>query len=247
MIVYPNAKINLGLYVTQKRPDGYHNIETLFVPVPALKDVLEIVPSDRTQTRVFNMDIEDSLCSKAYSALSADFDLPPVAINLYKNIPVGAGLGGGSADAAFTLKALNELFSLSLSDNELARYAASIGSDCAFFIYNRPMIACGRGEILTDYDISLDGFDIRVLPQDVFVSTKEAYAGITPRMPEIPLKEALAHPMTEWKNLLFNDFEESIFAKHPLLAQVKQQLYADGAVYAAMSGSGSSIFGIFAR
>ncbi|MBQ0025444.1 MAG: 4-(cytidine 5'-diphospho)-2-C-methyl-D-erythritol kinase [Bacteroidales bacterium] len=245
MIVYPNAKVNLGLYVTEKRPDGYHNIETLFVPVPDLCDVLEVVHSDTFSVKVYNLDIEDTLCTKAYRLLADEFDLSPVAINLYKNIPVGAGLGGGSADAAFTLKALNEIFSLNLSDEILAGYAGRIGSDCPFFIYNRPMTATGRGEILDPYDLSLAGRSIKVFPQDVFVSTKEAYAGIIPRKPQIDLKTALSHPMEEWKDVLFNDFEEGIFARYPQLASVKEHLYEEGAVYAAMSGSGSSIFGIF--
>lgn len=247
MLAYPNAKINLGLYVTAKRPDGYHDIETLFVPVTQMCDVLEIVHSDRFGVKVFNLDIEDTLCTKAYNALAADFKLTPVAINLYKNIPVGAGLGGGSSDAAFTLKTLNELFALGLSDSALAEYAAGIGSDCPFFIYNRPMKASGRGEILEPYDISLEDFEIRIFPQDVFVSTREAYAGVTPQAPEVPIEKALALPMERWKDVLLNDFEPSVFARHPQLAAVKRRLYGEGAVYASMTGSGSSIFGIFRK
>lgn len=247
MIVYPNAKINIGLYVTEKRPDGYHNIETLFVPVPHMRDILEVLPSDTFEVKVYNLDIQDKLCTKAYETLRRDFDLPPVVINLYKNIPVGAGLGGGSSDAAFTLKALNELFHLGIADDRLAEYAAGIGSDCPFFIYDSPMTAKGRGEMLTPYNISLEGYEIRIFPQDVFVSTKEAYAGITPRFPSIPLEKALQYPFEKWKDVLFNDFEESIFGKYPQLAQEKQRLYDEGAVYAAMSGSGSSIFGLFRR
>lgn len=247
MIIYPNAKVNLGLYVTEKRPDGYHNIETLFVPVKEMRDILEVIPSDKFEVKVYNLAIQDTLCTKAYEALRRDFDLPPVVVNLYKNIPVGAGLGGGSSDAAFTLKALNELFHLRLSDDRLAEYAAGIGSDCPFFIYDSPMTAKGRGEILKPYSICLDGYEIRIFPQDVFVSTKEAYAGIAPHFPTIPLEEALNFPIEKWKDVLFNDFEESIFGKYPQLCAEKRRLYDEGAVYAAMSGSGSSIFGLFRR
>ena len=247
MIIYPNAKINLGLYVTGVRPDGYHDIETLFVPVPTLRDILEVVPSDRFEVRVFNLDIADSLCTKAFRLLEKDFGIPPVAINLYKNIPAGAGLGGGSSDAAFTLKALDRIFSLGLDDSTLAGYASQIGSDCPFFIYNTPMTASGCGDILKPHELPLDNYEIKVFPQKVFVSTREAYSGVTPRKPEIPLARALEQPVEEWKNVLFNDFEESVFAKYPELAAAKQRLYEEGAVYAAMSGSGSSIFGIFGK
>lgn len=245
MIVYPNAKVNLGLYVTEKRPDGYHNIETLFLPVPQLRDVLEIVESSEFSVKLYNLDIEDSLCTKAFRLLERDFHIPPVAINLYKNIPVGAGLGGGSADAAFTLLALNEMFSLGMPESVLRYYALNIGSDCPFFIQNKPVTACGRGELMTPYSLDLTGYRIEVEPQDVFVSTKEAYAGVTPKKPEIPLEEALAQPVGQWRNVLFNDFETSVFARYPQLSQAKLDMYQRGAVYAAMSGSGSSIFGIF--
>lgn len=249
MLFFPNAKVNLGLNVIAKRSDGFHDIETLFVPVLHLCDILEVLHSDTFRMELYGNPFDgepmDNLCVKAYRLLEESYDLPPVRINLYKNIPVGAGLGGGSADAAFTIIALNTLFKLGLSREEQAAYAARLGSDCAFFIYNRPMFACGRGEILSPFDISLDGYRIEVVPQNIFVSTKEAYAGITPAVPSMRLDEVLRHSVEEWKDLMVNDFEKTVFQRHPQIAQAKQNLYDRGAVYAAMSGSGSSVFGLF--
>lgn len=246
MLLYPNAKVNLGLNVVRKRSDGYHDIETLFFPVPALCDVLEIVPSGSFSMKVLNRDIEgENLCEKAWKLMASRFGIGPVAINLYKQIPMGAGLGGGSADAAFTLAGLNRLFGLGLPDDELAGLAAQLGSDCAFFIYNRPMMARGRGEILSPFDFSLDGHELRIFPQEVFVSTREAYAGIAPKKPERSIESVVKRPVEEWRGLLVNDFEESVFARHPELASAKQALYDDGALYAAMSGSGSALFAVY--
>ncbi len=245
MILFPNAKINLGLHVIRKRPDGYHDIETLFYPVPGLCDVLELVHADRFEMHCHNAEIAgENLCEKAWRLLAARFDIPPVAIHLYKKIPMGAGLGGGSADAAFTLTGLNTLFGLNLPQDELAGLAAQLGSDCSFFVYNRPMLARGRGEILSPIDFELNR-TVRIFPQPVFVSTRDAYAGITPREPERDILSVLKHPVEEWKDLLVNDFEETVFAKYPSLAHAKKALYYDGAVYAAMSGSGSALFAIY--
>ena len=245
MLLFPNAKINLGLHVIRKRSDGYHDIETLFYPVPGLCDVLELVHADRFEMHCYNVEIEgENLCEKAWRLLASHYDIPPVAIHLYKKIPMGSGLGGGSADAAFTLTGLNTMLGLNLPQDELAGLAAQLGSDCAFFIYNRPMLARGRGEILTPIDFSLD-HTVRIYPQPVFVSTREAYAGITPKAPAQPLEQVLKHPVEEWKDLLVNDFEASVFAKHPELAAAKKSLYYNGAVYAAMSGSGSALFAIY--
>lgn len=248
MLFHPNAKINLGLNVIARRPDGYHDIETVFVPVPDLCDILEVNYSDRFEVKIYNADFEDTLCTKAWQLMRDEYKVPPVSIGLYKNIPAGAGLGGGSADAAFTLRALDLLFNLGLSQERLAALAAELGSDCPFFIYNQPMFARGRGEILTHHSLTkavLDGHRIKVAPQDVFVSTREAYAGVTPRRPSILLEDVLKRPMAEWKDILVNDFEESVFKKHPSLAEAKRRLYEEGAIYAAMSGSGSALFGIF--
>ena len=188
------------------------------------------------------------LTAKAYFILAEEFDLPPVKIFLEKTSPVGAGLGGGSADAAFALKMLNELCGLELSEEALAGYAARLGSDCAFFIYNRPMIGEGRGEVLTEYGINLDDYDLQVItPAGIAVSTKDAYGGIRPHLPEVPLREALAMPVEQWDGVLVNDFEETVFAKFPELAAIKRSLYDSGAVYASMSGSGSALFAIYSK
>lgn len=260
MILYPNAKINLGLSVLQKREDGFHNLETLFYPVEA-KDVLEIVESSGLQMHQYGIeypgDPMDNLCVKAYRALAADFDIPPVEIHLYKKIPVGAGLGGGSADAAFTLRGLNEMYSLGLSNDRLSEYAATLGSDCAFFVYNRPMLGTGRGEILEPVEIpSLEGYEIKLVFPPYFVSTAAAYGGIVPRDKRVAngenvdtrsIVEILRQPVEYWKDSLTNDFEKTVFAKIPQLAAYKDELYAEGAVYASMSGSGSAFFGIFKK
>jgi 4-diphosphocytidyl-2-C-methyl-D-erythritol kinase len=189
------------------------------------------------------------LTAKAYQILSDDFQMPPVKIFLEKNSPVGAGLGGGSADAAFALKMMNELCGLNLSEQQLAAYASRLGSDCAFFIYNRPMIGEGRGEILTEYDLDImDSYEIQVVtPAGIAVSTKDAYGGIRPHLPEVELRKALSMPVEEWDGILVNDFEETVFAKYPELAAIKQSLYESGAVYASMSGSGSALFAVYRK
>jgi len=303
MITNPNVKINLGLNVLRKREDGFHDLETLFVPYSGISDTLEIIVGDdysRTSAAlfgrygssvparqgsakpegVFGVETQESaapkliqgisedgrlmitiaredgvdwdplkdLTAKAYHILAEDFKLPPVKIFLEKTSPVGAGLGGGSADAAFALKMLDELCNLGLTEQQLAGYASRLGSDCAFFIYNRPMIGEGRGEILSDYPLSLEEYDIQVIaPEGIAVSTKEAYGGIRPHMPEMPLREVLSRPVEEWDGLLVNDFEETVFARHPELAAIKRSLYDSGAVYASMSGSGSALFALYRR
>ena len=305
MITNPNVKINLGLNILRKREDGFHDLETLFVPYFGISDTLEIikgddysrtsaalfakygndVPSSQGSSKpegVFGVETEDSsapklvqgisedgalmitiaraegvdwdplkdLTAKAYFILAEDFKMPPVKIFLEKTSPVGAGLGGGSSDAAFALKMLNELCGLGLSEQQLASYASRLGSDCAFFIYNRPMIGEGRGEILTESAelIPISQYDIQVVtPAGISVSTKDAYAGIRPHLPEVPLREALARPVEEWDGVLVNDFEETVFAKYPELSAIKRSLYDSGAVYASMSGSGSALFAIYSR
>ena len=245
MLLYPNAKINLGLNVIRKRSDGYHDIETLFFPVPDLCDILEIVHAASFRMQVYGAQVVgENLCEKAWRLLQERYGIPPVEIHLYKKIPMGAGLGGGSADAAFTLKGLNALFGLGLPDEELCALAATLGSDCAFFIFNRPMLARGRGEILTPLDFSLGDHTLRIYPQEEFVSTREAYAGITPREPARHIDAIVKLPVEQWKGLLVNDFEETVFARHPRLAAARDALYAEGALYAAMSGSGSALYAI---
>ena len=301
MITNPNVKINLGLNILRKREDGFHDLETLFVPYFGISDTLEIIVGDdysRTSAAlfakyeqavtprqgsvkpegVFGVELQENdapklvqgmsedgklmitiareegvdwdpmkdLTAKAYQILAADFDLPPVKIFLEKTSPVGAGLGGGSADAAFALKMLNELCSLGLSEEALASYAAKLGSDCAFFIYNRPMIGEGRGEILSECQLSLDGYEVQVVtPAGIAVSTKDAYGGIRPHLPEVALRDALAKPVEQWDGVLVNDFEETVFAKFPEFAAIKKSLYDSGAVYASMSGSGSALFAVY--
>lgn len=293
----PNPKINIGLNVLRKRPDGFHDLETLFVPYFGMADELEIVdasgsvclrkasaslhpsqpggwapPSDmpeggqpfleantagsKLNIRIIgskvDWDPKKDLTVKAYEILDADFNLPPVEIVLRKNIPVGAGLGGGSSDAAFALKMLNEMFSIGLDDSALAGYAARLGSDCAFFIYNRPMFGTGRGEVLEPYDIDLSAWQLRVeVPSGVAVSTAEAYRGVLAAKNTAialpPLKEALKGPVECWKDVVVNDFEATVFPLHPEIQALKRRFYDDGAVYAAMSGSGSSVFGLFGK
>ena len=253
MVTFPNAKINLGLDIVSKRPDGYHNLETVFYPIP-LEDVLEITTvkeesaPDYTFTMhnaVFEGDNNDNLVVKAYKILAADHKLPKVSIALYKNIPTGAGLGGGSSDAAFTLKMLNEIAELGLSDERLEQYAAQIGADCAFFIKNTPAYATGIGNILTPTTCNISGYTLVLVKPEIHISTKEAYSLVHPAAPETPLTVISQKPVEEWKGLMKNDFEKSVFAAHPSMEGIKEQLYAMGAVYASMSGSGSSFFGIF--
>ena len=253
MIAFPNIKINLGLSITEKRPDGYHNLETVFYPV-ALEDALEIRTSPNADRKFtlhqHGMEIagnpEDNLVVKAYLLMDKEFHLPPVEIHLYKHIPSGAGLGGGSSDAAFMLKLLNEHYNLQLSDNQLEDYAATLGADCAFFIKNTPTYAEGIGNIFSPIELSLKGYRIMIVKPDVFVSTREAFANIRPHRPEYPVREVIRRPVAEWKDTLINDFEASVFPQYPVIGEIKEELYHQGAIYASMSGSGSSVFGLFA-
>lgn len=253
MITFPNAKINLGLHITEKRPDGYHNLETVFYPIP-LDDALEIhllnSPSNcKYALHLSGIEVtgkvEDNLVVKAYLLLDKDFQLPPIDIHLFKHIPSGAGLGGGSADAACMLKLLNERFSLNLTVEQLERYAATLGADCAFFIRNQPTFAEGIGNIFSPIPLSLTGYQLVVVKPDIFVSTREAFSQIKPHRPEYSLRESLSHPIEEWKESVVNDFEASVFPQYPAIKEIKEELYRQGAAYASMSGSGSSVFGLF--
>ena len=248
MICFPNAKINLGLNVVNKRPDGYHNIETVFYPIPE-KDALEIVNAEElsfTQTGIqVDAPMEKNLVIKALNLLKTQYEIPPLEIHLLKTIPFGAGLGGGSADAAFMLKLLNDFCQLNIPADELEKIAVSIGADCPFFIRNTPVFASGTGNIFEPVDLSLRGYHLCLIKPDVAVSTPEAYSLVTPKAPEISLKEIIRKPITAWKDFMINDFEQSVFTKHPVIGQIKETLYQAGAVYASMSGSGSSVFGLF--
>lgn len=253
MIVYPNVKINLGLNVLRRRPDGFHDIDTCFVPYFGISDILEIDRADRDSFVVewedgtpVDWPVEKDLAVRACRMLQEEFSLPPISLKLVKRSPVGAGLGGGSSDAAFALRAVSDLFGIGLSDSELAARAACLGSDCAFFIYNRCLIGSGRGDVLRPIDLDFASFDIKVVvPEGISVSTAQAYKGVTPEVPQFSVAEILKRPVSDWKNLLVNDFEKSVFPIYPELQSLKENFYSSGAVYAAMSGSGSAVFGIF--
>lgn len=251
MILFPNAKINLGLNIVSKREDGYHNIETVFYPVKELCDIIEFNEKEAGETTLDMGGIkiegtpDDNLVTKAYNLIAKDHKIPALDILLRKNIPSGAGLGGGSADAAFMLTALNKKFGLNISDSVICDKAAILGSDCAFFTINKPVFASGRGEIFSPVSLDLSGYKIIIVKSDDFVSTKEAYANCKPKKPEASIIDILKRPIEEWKGSLVNDFEESVFTTHPTIKQIKEQLYSDGALYACMSGSGASVFGIF--
>lgn len=248
MIVYPNAKINLGLNIVARRPDGYHNIETIYYPIP-LQDALEVQEASKSNFRQSGNPLdcapEDNLVLRALSLLRADFDLPPLDIYLYKHIPSGAGLGGGSSDAAFMMRLINEKFQLGLSDENLMQRLATIGADCPFFIHNRAAFATGIGDILTPIDLDLSGWNLVIVKPEIHVSTRDAYAGVTPQEPLIQLKYIARRPVSEWQSLMHNDFEHSVFQAHPELAAIKDRLLDLGATYAAMSGSGSALYGLF--
>ncbi len=263
MKTYPNCKINLGLHVVGKRPDGYHNLETIFLPVTDLCDELEITEQNPPSggaahaPRMIQDGItldnapEDNLCMKAWRLLHEEFGIPAVHIRLKKGIPFGAGLGGGSSDAAFTLKMLNEMFSLHLNDTDLERRAAMLGADCAFFIQNRAAYATGIGDQLENIEIRNSKFEVKIeIPDGEHVSTKEAYGGLRRDLfgtPRPDLREAIRRPIEEWRNLIVNDFENSVFPAHPAIAALKDDFYRRGALYASMTGSGAAVFGIFAR
>lgn len=248
MICFPNAKINLGLHIVGKRSDGYHSIETVFYPVP-LCDALEAVFSDELSFRQTGLPLDsspdDNLVMKAYSLMVAKYKLPPLEIYLKKNIPAGAGLGGGSADAAFMLKLLNSLCECGMSDDKLKKNAAAIGADCPFFIHNRPVIATGTGNIFKPTDLSLKNYTIYIVKPPVRVSTREAYSMVKPSKPDFSLDKLPSLPVGDWKHVLKNDFEPAVFDKHPLIGEIKDRLYSLGADYASMSGSGSAVYGLF--
>jgi 4-diphosphocytidyl-2-C-methyl-D-erythritol kinase len=256
MITFPNAKINIGLNIIEKRPDGYHNLESVFYPVQ-LTDALEVVENkDVTAERVVFTssgisipgNSSDNLCYKAYYLIANDYALPAVKIHLHKHIPIGAGLGGGSADAAFFIKFLNEQFELGISWGEMHHYARQLGSDCSFFITNRPVFAEGRGDAYESIQLDLSAYYIALVYPSIAVNTGEAYNRVIPAKPLRSLEEDIVTlPIEQWKEYIHNDFETSVFAAHPEIKQVKEKLYLQGAVYAAMTGSGSTVFGLFKK
>lgn len=248
MLAFANAKINLGLFVTEKRSDGYHNLETIFYPVK-INDVIEVTDAAETTCTIHGITIpgnsDDNLCMRAFNSIKDDFNLPPQSIDLLKNIPVGAGLGGGSADAAFLVKLLNDKFNLRLTEAQMEDYVRPLGADCPFFIRNRPVLAVGTGDDFTDIDIDLSGYHIVLVKPQVHVSTADAYSTIKPSVPKNSLKELIHLPLKEWRGNIFNDFELSVFKKFPEIEHLKKSLYQQGAIFALMSGSGSSVFAIF--
>ena len=248
MISFPSCKINLGLHILHKREDHYHEVETVMYPIP-LRDILEIVPADALTFTSSGLpipgDVADNLCLKAYHLLSTDFALAPVHIHLHKIIPMGGGLGGGSSNGAFTLKLLNDLFKLNLSSDILKEKAAQLGSDCAFFIENSPQICTGRGEITRKIEVDLSNYYLKIVNLGIHISTAEAYGGVIPVKPSASLKNIVLGDITTWKELLKNDFEQGVFKDHPELELAKNKLYQEGAIYASMTGSGSTLFGIF--
>ncbi|MCP9753842.1 4-(cytidine 5'-diphospho)-2-C-methyl-D-erythritol kinase [Lacihabitans sp. CCS-44] len=250
MVSFPNAKINLGLNIIEKRTDGYHNIESVFYPV-AWCDALEIIKSDSFSFHSSGLKIpgnqENNLIVRAHTLLQNEGFLKgsQVNIHLHKVLPMGAGIGGGSADGAFALKMFNEIFELNLSSNRLENLAESLGSDCPFFIENKPKFCFGKGAEFEELAFSLKGKKVVLINPQIHISTAEAYAGVKPQKPEISVKDILSEPITVWKNFLKNDFEEKIIENHPKIGEIKANLYEKGALYASMTGSGSTVFGIF--
>ena len=248
MITFPNAKINIGLNIINRRNDGYHNLETIFYPVN-IKDALEIVEAETLSFSSSGIEIpghaNENLCLKAFEMLRVDFNIPPLSIHLHKGIPIGAGLGGGSSDAAFFIKLVNEKFTLNLSTEAMQNYCRRLGADCAFFINNTPVFASGKGDQFEELGLELKDYYLVLVMPPVHVSTGEAYRGVTPSVPQTSLKELIKHPVEEWKRFIKNDFELSVFRNHSSIRGVKAALYQAGALYASMSGSGASVYGIF--
>ncbi|WP_291401813.1 4-(cytidine 5'-diphospho)-2-C-methyl-D-erythritol kinase [Daejeonella sp.] len=248
MITFPNAKINIGLNILSKREDGYHNLETIFYPI-GLRDALEVVESDSLAFSSSGIEIPgnemDNLCVKAYHLLANDYKLPPVHIHLHKHIPIGAGLGGGSSDASFFIKLMNDKFELGLDFSKMENYASQLGSDCAFFIQNKPSIAFAKGDQLQNIALDLSKYFFVLIMPPVHVSTAAAYRGVIPQPVSNSLVELINSPIEDWKTCIKNDFETSVFDQYPIVAEIKSKLYQSGALFASMSGSGSSVFGIF--
>ena len=251
MVIFPNCKINLGLNILQKRDDGYHDIETVFFPLP-FTDALEIITSQNTSkfknTGISAGENENNLCLKAYRLIKKNFpQLPEIDMHLHKTIPTGAGLGGGSADAAFTLLLLNKKYELNISDSKLSAYALQLGSDCPFFLLNKPCLASGRGEIMEEINLSLSAYKILIINPGIHLNTKEIFQQIKPAFPSKKIKEIIQQPVDIWKKELVNDFEKVVFSLHPEIEKIKESLYQHKAIYASMTGTGSTVFGIFKK
>ena len=250
MLTFANAKINLGLFLTEKRADGYHNLQTVFYPIK-IHDVVELVDAYETSMLIKGIEIPgdatDNICLKAFQTLQKDFNLPHQQIVLLKNIPVGAGLGGGSADAAFLIKLINQKFELGLTEEQMEAYARPLGADCAFFIKNKPTYAFAKGDEFEDLSVDLSKYYLVLVKPPVHVSTAQAYSNINVKQPSTSLKDLIHLPLQDWQAHIFNDFEPSVFAKYPQIDEIKTKLYQAGAKFALMSGSGSSVFAIFEK
>ena len=254
MICFPNAKINIGLNIIEKRSDGYHNIESVMYPLTGIVyDALEIIPNSEDKVKVTGMKIEgdenDNLCIKAYDLIKMDYpQVPEITIYLHKAIPIGAGLGGGSSDAAFFIRLMNDTFQLGISWGEMHQYARQLGSDCSFFVSNKPVFAEGKGEQLESIKLDLSGYFIALVYPDIHINTRKAYSGVSPKEPTRSLENDIQNlPIGDWKKFIHNDFEDSIFSQFPELKKIKERLYSSGALYASMSGSGSAVYGIFEK
>ena len=250
MEIKANCKINIGLDVLRRRADGYHDLSTVMVPVKGLYDVLTVEQAEESSLSIVGIEVdcdaEQNICMKALRLMQQRYGIGDVSITLDKRIPFGAGLGGGSADGTAVILALNDIFSLGLDEVTLISLAAELGSDTAFFVRNTPQLCEGRGEIMTPIELDLAGYWLVLIKPDANVSTREAYAGVVPAIPELPLTERLQKPIAEWQGCVKNDFEKSVFAAHPIIADFKQKMIDAGATYASMSGSGSTVFGLFA-
>ncbi len=251
MLFFTNAKINIGLNIVEKRPDGFHNLETLFYPIQ-IKDALEFVETQgktTVQTSGIKLSVpeEENICYKAYKLMAKYYKLPQLNIHLHKVVPIGAGLGGGSANAAILMKELNNAYNLGISIKRLEELASYIGSDCPFFIQNKAVFARGRGEVFETVDLDLSNYYIYIIKPDISISTSAAFAGITPHKPAVSIKKLISKPIEQWRDYIINDFENNIFKQHPMLGEIKQNMYDIGAVYASMSGSGSAVYGIFSQ
>ena len=248
MITYPIAKINIGLHVTEKRADGFHNLETVFYPIK-MQDALEVVEANEFGFNITGLELNDdpakNLVVKAYELISSDYNIPPVHVHLHKNIPAGAGLGGGSSDAAYMLMLLNDLFQLEIGVDKLMDYASQLGSDCPFFIHGKPVYATGKGEVMEDLPINLKEYFLIVVKPPIHVSTAEAYQNIIPSKSRLSLKGLVGFPVNKWKGNVLNHFERYVFSKHPEVGAIKQKLYDLGASFSLMSGSGSAVYGLF--
>lgn len=256
MICFPNAKINIGLNITGKRDDGFHNVESVMYPLKGIVyEALEIIPLNKGKEAKLILsgipvpgNTENNLCIRAHTLIKKDYPVPPVKIHLHKAIPIGAGLGGGSADAAFFIRLLNDMFQLGISWGEMHHYARQLGSDCSFFISNKPVFAEGKGDQLESLNLSLSGYHLVLVYPDIHINTAMAYTGVHPKKPTRSLEnDVLNLPVEQWKESIHNDFEDSIFVKYPEIKKIKEKLYSIGAVYASMSGSGSAVYGLFKK